>query len=429
MFSMPDHGTHSKRKRMLSNVYAKSTLQNSEAMNTITEKLLNEDLVPRLREVSKKGEPVEFYNVFCAAAMDFVAAYVFGLKNASHFLQEPTMGAKFFRDYKARAAYTFWPQDMPRFTAFMSKLGLGHCLVPLWVNQANQDIEAWLIAMCDKAEQTLQHAELEGKKGQVEDYPTVYAHLRNSLLKETQTKSSTSPPASQAVDSNRLAVASEMLDHTLAGFDTSSIALTFLTYELSLPQHAHWQRKLQAELAPLNGSRDAKSLDALPILHAILMETLRLHASIPGNQPRITPANATLGADRHTVTGLPPNVRVQAQAWSLHRNPDVFPDPEAWNPARWLERSERSELEGNENGSTPEQLREMQRWFWAFGSGGRMCVGSNLAMLDMKAIIAGIWGSFGTVLVDGRGMVHNGGYVAEPVGWEGKFCLVRLEEL
>jgi unspecific monooxygenase len=25
----------------------------------------------------------------------------------------------------------------------------------------------------------------------------------------------------------------------------------------------------------------------------------------------------------------------------------------------------------------------MRRWFWAFGSGGRMCVGSNLALQGM----------------------------------------------
>jgi cytochrome P450 len=269
--------------------------------------------------------------------------------------------------------------------------------------------------MCDKAEQGVRRAELEGEKGQPEDWPTVYSHLRNSLLKEAQAKSSSDLTVEQQVESNRLAVASEMLDHTLAGFDTSSIALTFLAYRLSLPENRLWQDKLYEELAPLNGSRDAKALDNLPILHAILMESLRLHAPIPGNQPRITPASATLGAPGHTITDLPPNVRVQAQAWSLHRNPEVFPDPENWNPARWLESSE-------------EQMREMMRWFWAFGSGGRMCVGSNLAMLDMKAIIAGIWADFKTTVVDGRGMVHNGGYVAEPVGKDGNFCLMKVEE-
>ncbi|KAK5174043.1 uncharacterized protein LTR77_001123 [Saxophila tyrrhenica] len=416
MFAMPDHANHSQRKRMLSNIYAKSTLQSSKAMDTITHTLLNDTLVPKLRGMAKKGEAVEFYDLFCAMAMDFVAAYVFGLKNACHFMDQPDMGARFFRDYKARQEFVFWPQEMPLFTSFMSKSGLGNLLVPSWVAKANNDIESWLIGMCDKAEQTVRQAELEGEKGPEEDWPNVYSRLRSSLLKESKAKSASDVPVDYQVQVNRLAVASEMLDHTLAGFDTSSITLTFLAYELSLPHNSHWQDKLRAELKTLDGSRDAKTLDNLPILHAILMETLRYHAPIPGNQPRITPSDATLGAEGHAVSGLPPDVRVQAQAWSLHRNPEVFPEPETWNPARWLESNE-------------EQLKEMQRWFWAFGSGGRMCVGSNLAMLDMKAIIAGIWADFRTTCVDGRGMVHNGGYVAEPVGKDGKYCMMKVEEI
>ena len=357
---------------------------------------------------------MEFYDVAGAMAMDFVASYVFGLENATHFFEKPDMGGKFYRDYRARQDYQFWGQEVPRFTKLMSSLGIGQWIIPKWVDKANRDIEAMVMNMCDKAEKAVQRSEVEGEKGRAEDWPTVYSHVRNALLKES--KSSADIPTSQLIAQNRLTVASEMLDHTLAGFDTSSITLTFLAHEMSLPHNLPWQLKLRAELQPLAGNRDAKTLDSLPILHAIVMETLRLHAAIPGAQPRITPLSATLGPTGHTVSSLPANVRVQSQAWSLHRNPDVFPSPNTWNPGRWLDSSEA-------------ELREMQRWFWAFGSGGRMCVGSNLAMLDMKAIVAGVWGTFGTKEVEGRGMVHNGGYVAEPVGWEGMFCLVRLEEL
>jgi len=59
-----------------------------------------------------------------------------------------------------------------------------------------------------------------------------------------------------------------------------------------------------------------------------------------------------------------------------------------------------------------------------------MCVGSNLAMYDMKAIIVAIWGGFKTEVVRGDGMVHRGGYVAEPVGdSEGHFCVLSVERI
>lgn len=415
MFAMPDHGPHSKRKRMVSNIYAKSTLQTNPSMHAITDKVLNERFIPRLRNMARsQPQGVEFYYIFSAIATDFVSAYVFGLKNSSNYIQQPETGRSFFRDFKSRQRHAFWPQDLPWFTGFMNRVGLLSLIVPPWVAPANRAIEDWIMSMCDAAEKDVRGAEMEGEKGLIEDWPTVYSQLRSALLKDAGIKGQ-GLEVEHFVKDNRLAMASEMLDHTLAGFDTSSITLTFLAYELSLSEHKPWQEKLRAELGSLKGNWDAKEIDSLPILHAILMETLRLHAAIPGNQPRITPASATLGPPGHTISGLPANVRVHAQAWSLHRNPEVFPEPETWNPARWLD-------------SSDEQLKEMQRWFWAFGSGGRMCVGSNLAMLDMKAIMAALWSEFETVCVDGEGMVHNGGYVAEPMGKDGNWCVLRMDE-
>jgi cytochrome P450 len=47
-------------------------------------------------------------------------------------------------------------------------------------------------------------------------------------------------------------------------------------------------------------------------------------------------------------------------------NEDVFPDASSFKPERWL-------VDG------PVKV-EMNRWFWVFGSGGRMCVGSHFAI-------------------------------------------------
>lgn len=400
MFAMEAHSPHSKRKRMLSNIYAKSTLQNSEALTKQTDILLKDRLYPRLKAAADSGEPIELYDVFSAVTMDFVSGYVFGMKNGTDHIRNVDEGVHIFHEFKARQKYTFWPQEMAGFTSFMKRLGLKWLLVPTWVDRANNDLEAWLMNMCDNAEKTLREHE-EGEKGNVEDYPTVYAQLRNTLLKEAS-KSSADLPIPDLVASLRLQIASELLDHTLAGFDTSGITLTWLAWQLSRPENQPWQEKLHAELKT-SSTHDAKTLDSLPILHATLMETLRLHAAIPGNQPRVTPNSfVSLGDTEEGILypNLPPGVRVQSQAYSLHRNPKVFPDPETWNPSRWLS----------------EPSKDMSRWFWAFGSGGRMCVGSNLAMLDMKATVAPIWRDFRTEVVRDEGMVPNGGYMAEPLG-------------
>ena len=413
MFAMEAHDPHSKRKRIVSNVYAKSTLQTSQPLHEQTNIIINDRLRPRILQGKKAaagdGGGVEFYDIFCAVTMDFVSAYIFGLGNGTDFLMDDQEGGiRLFHDFKARQKYTFWPQECPNFTRFLAKLGLKWLIVPTWVDGANQEIESWLMSMCEKAEQT---REL-GEAAKQQDVPTVYKQLHDGLRKD-DTKTRNEPRSGAGEEELKIEIASELLDHTLAGFDTSSITLTWLAWQLSKTSNKKWQDALRKEIATLEDSLDAKAIDTLPVLHAILMETLRLHAAIPGQQPRITPSTTltTLGdPEAGTVyTDLPPNTRVQSQAYSLHRNSEVFPEPNSWLPDRWLNASSYTP-------KTADELREMTRHFWAFGSGGRMCVGSNLAMLDMKATIVGVWGRFQTSIVDDEGMVPNGGYMAEPLG-------------
>jgi cytochrome P450 len=58
-----------------------------------------------------------------------------------------------------------------------------------------------------------------------------------------------------------------------------------------------------------------------------------------------------------------------------------------------------------------------------------MCVGSNLAMLEMKHMMVTIWGQFSTEVTNDEGMIHNGGYLAEPVGKDGKFLMLKFSAL
>lgn len=297
----------------------------------------------------------------------------------------------------------------------MERLGLSSLLVPPWVKKANKDIEDWILSMCDDAEKSLSAIEFSPTNPtNPREYPTVYAQLRNALLKDS-TKTTLDTPIPNLISSQRLEIASELADQILAGFDTSGVTLTYLAWELSRPHNQSWQIRLLEEIASLPADHDPKAIDNLLILHATLMETLRLHAAIPGQQPRLTPAGATLG-DPSTLLlqNLPAGIRVQSQAWTLHRNASVFPDPETWNPARWISSDIYPHLP---NTSSPGALKEMGRWFWAFGSGGRMCVGSNLAVMEMKAVMVAVWGRFETSVEGSQeGMRHNGGYLAEPVG-------------
>lgn len=161
------------------------------------------------------------------------------------------------------------------------------------------------------------------------------------------------------------------------------------------------------------------------------METLRLHSPIPGIQPQITPAPFTTlaGYDK-----IPRKTRVNAQAYSLHRNHDVSPNPGSFLPDRWLKPMDSVEL-GN-----------MRRWLWAFGSGGRMCVRSNLALQgklwlnppssppkrirfvsfwtaritlflpqsEIKLVVAAIYSNFTSKIIDDDGIEPIDAYTVRP---------------
>jgi cytochrome P450 len=63
---------------------------------------------------------------------------------------------------------------------------------------------------------------------------------------------------------------------------------------------------------------------------------------------------------------------VAMAAWTLHRNPDVFPDPEKYDPTRW---------------SDPATARILDKNMMPFGGGSRVCVGMPLAYAELYITI------------------------------------------
>ncbi|KAF4554853.1 Cytochrome P450-like protein 9 [Elsinoe fawcettii] len=416
IFSASSRAEHGARKRMLSNVYAKSTLLGSGTLKAVTRRVLGERLVPLLRGVEASEGDVEMYTLFSGAAMDFVAGYIFGLRCGSDFLGDPERCHAWVMDYKARQEFIFWPQEVPGLVRWAERLGVRHWLVPRWVDQANRNIEEWVMGLCDAAGKQFD----TGGEIQEGDRAVVYDQLRTMMK-----KGGGESPDAPLKTNERLEIASELLDHVAAGFDTTGITMTYLAWELSKPENRKVQETLQRELLKIaitDGSSDGdaaldlKILDNLPFLNAAVMESLRLHAAIPGIQPRVTPENAELGPPGSTIRGIPAGMRVTSQAWSLHLNEEVFPNPEKFEPNRWLD------AEGNVDTGG-----EKARWFWAFSSGGRMCIGSNLAMLEMKSIVAAMWSKFTSSISSDAGMMHNDGYTSEPKGTpEGDYLRLRF---
>lgn len=108
----------------------------------------------------------------------------------------------------------------------------------------------------------------------------------------------------------------------LAGSDPTAISLTFLIWcVLNRPE---LQKELEAEVAGIEGEVTDVVCERLPILNAVIDESLRLYGAAPGCMPRSVPqGGATLGG-----YFIPDQAIVVTQNWSLQRDPDTWENPD-----------------------------------------------------------------------------------------------------
>lgn len=365
MFSARASKHHSLRKRMISNVYSKSFILSSPAVAAQAEVIMHDRFLPAV-ENSLAEQGIDVYSLFLATVMDFISAFIWGISRSTNFIQDKGYREHWLELYKSRNDYPFFPQELPRLTAFCKRLGIH--LFPSWVDTANKELAEWNTVICER---TLEDLALVPKSANMADEPVVMKALLSGIDKEER-HGEKSPLYSTTILQRDLSIQSELWDHVLAGQETAGLGLTYLTWRLC--QHPQLQADLRKELltlppgvrldGPTRSLPDPRKLDSLPLLNAIVMETLRLHAPIGGPQPREVPfPSARLGPYQ-----IPGGVRIAALAHTLHRDERVFCEPEKWNPMRWL------------NEPDDERRKAMHRQFWAFSSGGRMCIGSNFAV-------------------------------------------------
>jgi Cytochrome P450 len=349
---------HKERKRMFANVYSKSYLQSSKDIHRNAKSLLFDRLLPIFQSASETSKGVEMLELSAAVGMDWTCAFLFGLSAGSDFIRDAEYRKHWLDTYdEAKSFFAYISEGFVIPLVLANKVG--YKWMPNSVLETLDSMGKWNLDMCKK----VQNQEISSEISTQTSRPVGFEQMTQGMEK---------------VDSKRLknpkdmVIASEMLDQILAGHETTAITLTYMMYELC--RHPEIQTALRNEVSGLTPKLsfpvgphylpDPKSIDRLPLLDAVIQETLRRYPPASGSAPRVTPPGQTT---LHGISGIPEGVRVSCSAYTLHRNEDVFPNPEEWKPSRWLDASK-------------EQKAEMNRWFWAFGSGARMCLGIHFAM-------------------------------------------------
>ncbi|KAF3387027.1 Cytochrome P450 momooxygenase [Penicillium rolfsii] len=172
-----------------------------------------------------------------------------------------------------------------------------------------------------------------------------------------------------------------------AGADTTSIGMRACLYYVC--KHPPVYRRLQAEIDEYFDARpDQKSLTynqvrQLPYLNAVICEATRLHPSIMYQLLRQAPEDLTVDGHkipRGTAVGISPRAQNRDRAiWG--------DDADDFRPERWLE--------------SEEKTRYFESVNMTFGGNGpRMCIGRNIALVELFKFMSQILHNFDVELVD-----------------------------
>ncbi|RFU24149.1 hypothetical protein B7463_g12191, partial [Scytalidium lignicola] len=166
----------------------------------------------------------------------------------------------------------------------------------------------------------------------------------------------------------------EITNLLFAGIDTTGNTFTYLFWELA--KHPKWQKRLQKELDAAGFERLPAYRDVmdLPVLDALIHETLRVWPASPASLPRVAPKGGGI------IDGVkvPENTIVSCQSLTLQRDPAIFPDPDSFLPERWL------------HDSGKDDMNAMRDMIFVWGKGQRICMGKPIATMELKMGTAAI---------------------------------------
>lgn len=146
------------------------------------------------------------------------------------------------------------------------------------------------------------------------------------------------------------------------------------TFYLVMVLYPEWQDKAREEVDRVVGSDRIVGLSDspdLPTLRACIKECLRWKPPVPLGVPRLVTED-----DEYEGYYIPKGSVVHIIEQALSYDPELYPDPTKYNPARWLEPEYPSYQE-------PLTVHPRLMGFSGFGSGRRVCPGIELTEAEL----------------------------------------------
>lgn len=173
-------------------------------------------------------------------------------------------------------------------------------------------------------------------------------------------------------------VAAQMFLFQMAGYETSSLTLTYAGYELTRNQEVQQKAREEVKqvMAKYNDEFSFEAIFHMNYLDCVVNEALRKYPPAHTNFRRVT-------VDEYQIPGteiyLKKDELVAVPIMAIQRNPAIFKDPELFDPDRFL----------------PEHVQRRHAMaFLPWGDGPRICLGMRFAVMEIKLALAKILMSY-----------------------------------
>ena len=190
-------------------------------------------------------------------------------------------------------------------------------------------------------------------------------------------------------------VVSHMIFLMMAAHDTSTSTLTTMAYHLAA--NPQWQDRCREESERIgDGPLDIEALEKLETYDLVINEALRMVTPLPFNFRQAVRDTDLLGFY------IPAGTTIMTWPSLNHRLPELWTDPEKFDPARFAE---------------PRNEHKNHRYAFApFGGGAHKCIGMVFGQLEIKTVMHRLLRKYRLELVDpGYKPRYDHGGMAVPI--------------
>ncbi|XP_014286356.1 cytochrome P450 6k1 isoform X2 [Halyomorpha halys] len=310
---------------------------------------------------SKVGSEVDMKNLVTGFTLDVITSCAFGLDPES--INQPGRELKnLSKFFSKRKWYHHFIHELAR--AFPSLASTGR-VIPI-------EMEEFLIKLVGD---TIEFREKNNIKRN--DFLDLLIQLKNKgTIGEGANDEITEP-----FEMDMGLMAAQTFVFLFAGMETSSSVQNWCLYELALQQDL--QQRLREEIDRVlekHGEVTYQAVQEMEYLHMVISETIRKYPTIPGLIRACTTPITLPTGDR-----LERGDNMLIPVFSIHRDPQYYPDPEKFDPERF----------------SPENIGSIRPFtYMPFGEGPRICIGNRFGLMQTKVGIMTVLRDFKVIPCD-----------------------------